>query len=98
MSESHLLRTVYVYAAFAAGGSLLAAKVNVVLHDPWCTPRWTPCFILFWGVRDTIGQLLFPLAVGGIVGLGVSPWARGRWEVWLAAGVSIIALYHAVST
>lgn len=96
--DRNFARTIYVWASFCAAGALLAAKVNVISHDPWCTPRWTPYFILFWRVRDTVGHLLLPLLLGGLVGLAVSRWARRRWEVWLAVFVLFMALYHAVST
>lgn len=96
--KSHLPRTMYVWVSFCVAGALLAAKLNVVWHGPWCTPRWTPYFILFWRVRDTVGHLLLPLLFGGIVWLGASPWARRRWEVWLAVLLLFMALYHVVST
>lgn len=96
--NAHLLRTVYVWTSFGAAGALLAAKLNVVWHDPWCTPRWTPYFIFFWRVRDSIGNLLLPLALGGIAGLVASRSARGRWEIWLALCLLFLAVYHAVST
>jgi hypothetical protein len=96
--KSHLLRTIYVWVSFCVAGAVLAAKLNVAWHDPWCMPRWTPYFILFWRVRDTVSNVLLPLLLAGTVGVAVSPWTRRRWEVWLALCLLLLGFYHAVST
>lgn len=84
--------------SLCCAGAVLAAKVNIVRNNPWCDPRWTPDFIIFWGVRDTVGNLLIPLILCGIVGVAGSPWARRRWEVWLAICLLVVATYHAFGT
>lgn len=96
--EGRILRSAFVASAVTAAVVLLAAKANVVWHDRWCTPRWTPYNILFWGIRDSIGQLLLPLALCGIAGLVVSSAARQRWEVWGAVLLTVVALYHMINT
>jgi hypothetical protein len=83
-----MLRTIYVWISFCAAGALLAAKLNVVWHDPWCTPRLTPYNLLFELVCRRVVPLLLPLFLGGVVGLAASTWARRRWEVWLAGNRS----------
>lgn len=94
--DPHLTRTVYVWVSFCAAGALLAAKLNVLWHDPWCTPRLTPYNLLFELVCRRVVPLLLPLVIAGIAWLKASFWARHRWEIWLAVCLLIVAIYNVV--
>jgi hypothetical protein len=96
ISDARLARTAYVWTSICIAGALLAAKLNVVWHDPWCRPRLTPYNLLFELVCRRVVPILLLLAVGGISWLITSSWARHRWEIWLAVCLLVVAIYHVI--
>jgi hypothetical protein len=96
--DSRLLRIIYVWLSVGVASAILAAKANVLRHDPWFTPRFTPDRLLYWGVARNVAPVLLPLAVVGVVLMCASSDLRRRWSMWLAVCLSVVALYQLFNT
>jgi hypothetical protein len=96
--DARLVRIIYVWLSLGAAGALLAAKLNVVWHDPWCTPRLRPYFLLYWGVARVLFPFLLLLTPVGVVSLVISRDMQRRWEMWLAVFLLLLAIYHVLNT
>lgn len=96
--DARLVRIIYVWLSLGVAGALLAAKLNVVWHDPWCTPRLRPYFLLYWGVVRVLFPFTVVLTPIGVVSLLISRDMQRRGDMWLAVFLLLLAIYHVLNT
>lgn len=91
--SSSLFILAYLTGAVVSSAIMAFAIWNVWRNNFNMTPRWTPEFILLWGIRETIGNLAFLAGLTGIVVMIFTPSLRRSASMWLSILVYGFVVY-----